>query len=59
MTAALIELFAWLGLIYDLKTASPNIIKPRVLRTGDGTHHKYVKEDIFMKDEVFSEKKYL
>ncbi|XP_061388161.1 acyl-CoA Delta-9 desaturase-like [Musca vetustissima] len=34
-----IEFFAKLGLAYDLKTVSPETIKRRVLRTGDGNHH--------------------
>jgi stearoyl-CoA desaturase (delta-9 desaturase) len=37
-TVVVIDLFAWLGLIYDLKTVSPKIVRSRVLRTGDGTH---------------------
>jgi stearoyl-CoA desaturase (delta-9 desaturase) len=33
-----IEFFAFIGQAYDLKTVSQDMIKKRVLRTGDGTH---------------------
>jgi stearoyl-CoA desaturase (delta-9 desaturase) len=33
-----IEFFAFIGQAYDLKTVSQDMIKQRVLRTGDGTH---------------------
>lgn len=38
LSAAFIELCAKIGWAYDMKTVSPDIIKRRVLRTGDGTH---------------------
>lgn len=37
-STAVIDFFAKIGWAYDLKTASKDIIKKRVLRTGDGTH---------------------
>lgn len=36
ITTAFIDLMAWLGLAYDLKTVSPEIIRDRKLRTGEG-----------------------
>ncbi|XP_055633547.1 acyl-CoA Delta-9 desaturase isoform X2 [Toxorhynchites rutilus septentrionalis] len=38
LTTAVIDGFAWLGWAYDLKSVSDEMIKKRVLRTGDGTH---------------------
>jgi len=35
--AAFIEVMAWLGLAYDLKTASPEIIEKYRTNKGDGT----------------------
>ena len=43
-TAAFIDFFAKIGWAYDLKTVSPEIIKKRVLRTGDGTHEVWSHE---------------
>jgi stearoyl-CoA desaturase (delta-9 desaturase) len=37
-TRNIIELFAWIGWAYDLKTASEELIRKRAMRTGDGTH---------------------
>ncbi|KAL1453576.1 hypothetical protein WDU94_009907 [Cyamophila willieti] len=37
-TALFIDMFAWMGWAYDLKTVSPTLISARVKRTGDGTH---------------------
>jgi len=37
-THAFIDFFAKIGWAYDLKTVSPEIIKKRVERTGDGSH---------------------
>lgn len=37
-TTAVIDFFAWIGWAYDLKSVSDDLIKKRVLRTGDGTH---------------------
>lgn len=39
MSTAFIDICAWLGLAYDLKTVSPEMIKKRVHRTGDGSHN--------------------
>lgn len=38
-----IDFFAMLGWAYDLKTVSAEMVKKRVLRTGDGSH-RYSKE---------------
>jgi stearoyl-CoA desaturase (delta-9 desaturase) len=35
LTTIFINFFAMLGLAYDLKTVSPNMIRQRKLRTGD------------------------
>ncbi|KAG5667061.1 hypothetical protein PVAND_015061 [Polypedilum vanderplanki] len=37
-TIAFIDFFSWLGWATDLKIASDDMIKARVLRTGDGSH---------------------
>lgn len=37
-TTAVIDFFAKLGWAYDMKSVSDDMIKKRVLRTGDGTH---------------------
>jgi len=37
-STAFIDLFAWLGWAYDLKTVPVDMINSRVLRTGDGSH---------------------
>ena len=34
----MIDFFAWVGWAYDLKTVPKEIVRQRVLRTGDGTH---------------------
>ncbi|CAO1420630.1 unnamed protein product [Diamesa serratosioi] len=41
---AFIDFFAWLGWATDLKTVSDEMVKKRVLRTGDGTH-RYSNEE--------------
>lgn len=48
LSTMFIDLFAKLGLAHDLKAASPDMIRARVLRTGDGSHKysKMEKEDI-------------
>lgn len=38
LTTGFINLCAAIGWAYDLKTASPELIKKRVLRSGDGSH---------------------
>lgn len=37
-TTAVIDFFAKIGWAYDMKSVSDDMIKKRVLRTGDGTH---------------------
>jgi len=36
-----LNICAKLGLAYDLKTVNHEIIRKRVLRTGDGSHHEH------------------
>lgn len=38
-TCAFLDLMAKIGWAYDLKTVPMEMIKKRVERTGDGTHH--------------------
>lgn len=38
-TTGFLDLCARLGLAYDLKVASEELVRKRVLRSGDGTHH--------------------
>ena len=44
-TTAFIEVMSWIGLAYDLKTPSKNLVKKLSLSKGDGTDslwgHKY------------------
>jgi len=44
-----IDFFAWLGWATDLKIASDDLIRKRVLRTGDGSHPYAVEEAKKMK----------
>lgn len=44
-TIPFIDFFAWLGWATDLKTVSDDMIKRRVMRTGDGSH-RYAKKAI-------------
>ena len=37
-TTAFIDFFAWLGLAYDRKTVSQEVIRGRANRTGDGSY---------------------
>ncbi|XP_070504677.1 delta(9)-fatty-acid desaturase fat-7-like [Chironomus tepperi] len=39
-----IDFFAWLGWVTDLKIASEDLIRKRVLRTGDGSHPFAIEE---------------
>ncbi|EDW84990.1 desaturase 1, isoform B [Drosophila willistoni] len=62
LTTAFIDFFAKIGWAYDLKSVSPDIIKKRVKRTGDGTHATWgwgdkdqLKEEI--DDAVITHKK--
>lgn len=52
-TTNFINFFAKIGWAYDLKTVSHDIIKQRVARTGDGTHHLWGWGD---KDHAAEEK---
>ncbi|XP_064072606.1 acyl-CoA Delta-9 desaturase-like [Vanessa tameamea] len=38
-SANFIRIFEKLGLAYDLKTASPEMVARRIIKTGDGTHY--------------------
>ncbi|CAG9810180.1 unnamed protein product [Chironomus riparius] len=40
----LIDFFAWIGWATDLKVASEDLIRKRVLRTGDGSHPYAIEE---------------
>ncbi|XP_058812764.1 acyl-CoA Delta-9 desaturase-like [Topomyia yanbarensis] len=41
LTGTLIDILAKYGQIWDRKTATSNMVKNRVLRTGDKSHHTY------------------
>ncbi|XP_062535791.1 delta(9)-fatty-acid desaturase fat-7-like [Armigeres subalbatus] len=41
LTGTLIDILADWGVIWDRKTATNNMVKNRVLRTGDKSHHTY------------------
>uniref|UniRef100_A0A182MAQ2 Fatty acid desaturase domain-containing protein n=1 Tax=Anopheles culicifacies TaxID=139723 RepID=A0A182MAQ2_9DIPT len=41
LTGTLIDILAKFGAVYDRKTATPNMVKNRVMRTGDKSHHTY------------------
>lgn len=43
-----LDFFAWLGWATDLKTVSDEMIRKRVLRTGDGSH-RYSKDELAKK----------
>lgn len=38
LTTAFIDLCAWLGLAYDLKTVDPELVLKKAKITGDGSH---------------------
>jgi hypothetical protein len=38
ISTAVIDFFAWLGWATELKTVTPEMIRKRALRTGDGSH---------------------
>ncbi|CAG9787312.1 unnamed protein product [Diatraea saccharalis] len=44
-TARIIEFLASIGMIYDLKSAPPDMVKNRIMRTGDGTHYELGNEE--------------
>ncbi|KAI5631260.1 fatty acid desaturase domain-containing protein [Phthorimaea operculella] len=39
LSSHFIKLYELIGLAYDLKTASPELVSKRIMRTGDGTHY--------------------
>ncbi|KAJ0177718.1 hypothetical protein K1T71_006591 [Dendrolimus kikuchii] len=39
LSADIIKFFETAGLAWDLKTASPELVAKRIIRTGDGTHY--------------------
>ncbi|PSN55142.1 Acyl-CoA Delta(11) desaturase, partial [Blattella germanica] len=43
LTTMYIEAFSCIGWAYDMKQASPNLIKQSVLKNGDGTHFQWGK----------------
>ncbi|GLV39963.1 Desaturase 1 [Carabus blaptoides fortunei] len=40
VTTHIIDMLAYLGLVYDLRTASKQMVQQRIERTGDGTKTK-------------------
>ncbi|CAG9785490.1 unnamed protein product [Diatraea saccharalis] len=56
MVTGLIDLAAKLGLAYDLKTVSVDIIKKRAARTGDGSHPSTKHTNESVDDHVHPEK---
>lgn len=54
ITTGFIDLMAKIGWAYDLKSVSPEMVKRRVERTGDGTHELWGWDD---KDQPEEEKK--
>lgn len=38
LSAKIIDLLAYLGLVYDLRTVSEHVIKQRSIKHGDGSH---------------------
>nr|XP_022906575.1 acyl-CoA Delta(11) desaturase-like [Onthophagus taurus]XP_022906576.1 acyl-CoA Delta(11) desaturase-like [Onthophagus taurus] len=55
LTIAFIDFFAWLGWARDLKTVSSDMVKRRILRTGDGTKLVMEKnlDDLVMSDNIW------
>ncbi|XP_068622369.1 (11Z)-hexadec-11-enoyl-CoA conjugase-like [Battus philenor] len=45
MSATFIEMFEKMGLASNLKTASPEMVSKRIMRTGDGTHYALGNEE--------------
>lgn len=54
ITTGFIDLMAKIGWAYDLKSVSPEMVKKRVERTGDGTHELWGWDD---KDQTEEDKK--
>ncbi|CAK1579265.1 unnamed protein product [Parnassius mnemosyne] len=44
-SAVIIQMFEKLGLAYDLKTVSPEMVAKRIFRTGDGTHYAFGNDE--------------
>ncbi|XP_041989114.1 acyl-CoA Delta-9 desaturase-like [Aricia agestis] len=44
-SAILIEFFQRIGLAYDLKSASPDMVRRRIQKSGDGTHYDLGNEE--------------
>ncbi|KAJ8718942.1 hypothetical protein PYW07_016498 [Mythimna separata] len=44
-SATFIKFLEKIGLAYDLKTASPEVVANRIIRTGDGSHYKLGNEE--------------
>lgn len=44
-TTKLIDFFDEMGWVWDKKYATPAMVRSRVTKHGDGTHHKYSKRD--------------
>lgn len=44
ITTCFLDFCGKLGLAYDFKVASEELIRKRVLRTGDGSHHMHGHE---------------
>jgi len=40
-TALVIDFFAWMGLAYDLQTVPKEVVRNRIIRTGDGSHPQH------------------
>nr|CAD7268140.1 unnamed protein product [Timema shepardi] len=51
LTTAFIDMFAKIGWAYDLKTVSPDMVKRRVERSGDGSHELWGWGDKDMSEE--------
>jgi len=47
LTALVIDFFAWTGLAYDLRTVPKEVVRNRIIRTGDGSHPHFsiIQED--------------
>lgn len=41
LTTAWIDLCAWLGLVYDRRTVPLDVVKSRIIRTGDGSSYQF------------------
>lgn len=57
-TTQIIDLLAYVGLVYDLKAAPAHMVKHRTLKAGDGSHPLYgvtEEEEIKMREENVTE----